>query len=285
MKYELRKLDENTINELIELSRLWVKEDCSYGIVVNDAIDIKEPLIVALDEDVIVGYIFGHYYITENKNSYIEVGNKCFSVDELYVSPKYRSKGIGKALFRYLENEVRGKCSYITLSTSTKNYQAILKLYVEELGMNFHSAFLIKDVIDNIKIEESAMAVVLCDNKILATNELIYGKERVSLPKGHKEENEIVLDTAIRECFEETNIVVSKDNLVKELTPFSYEFSTPSDELIRKTIYPFLFEINDFGDPLSKEERIVWVKWLEKEEFLNLCTHDNVKEIVRNLGV
>lgn len=143
--YEIRKLDRNTIDQLIELSRLWVEEDCSYGMVVNEASDLNEPLVVALDGEHIIGYIFGHYYKQEKKTSYIEAGSECFAIDELYVLPKYRGQGIGKTLYRLLENCVKEKCTYITLTTSTKDYKAILKLYVEELGMNFHSAFLIKN--------------------------------------------------------------------------------------------------------------------------------------------
>lgn len=146
MKYEFRKLDEATINELIILSQKWVDEDCSYGMVVNTTEDIEEPLCVALENDKIVGYIFGHYYTTEKKTSYIDVGCKCFTVDELYVIPEYRSQGIGKELFKRLEEKVKDSCAYITLSTSTKNYRKILHFYVEELDMNFHSAFLIKSM-------------------------------------------------------------------------------------------------------------------------------------------
>ena len=146
IKYEFKSLDNDTINQLIELSRLWVEEDCSYGMVVNEESDLNEPLVVAYNGDKIVGYIFGHYYTQENKISYIEIGKKCFSVDELYVLPAYRGKSIGKTLFKMLEESVKNECSYITLSTSTKNYKGILKLYIEELGMNFHSAFLIKEL-------------------------------------------------------------------------------------------------------------------------------------------
>ena len=35
MKYEFRKLDKATINRLIELSKKWVDEDCSYVSVKN----------------------------------------------------------------------------------------------------------------------------------------------------------------------------------------------------------------------------------------------------------
>ena len=133
------------------------------------------------------------------------------------------------------------------------------------------------------KCEKSAMAVVLYHDKILATNELIYGKETLSLPKGHKEENETILDTAIRECFEETNIVITKDNFVRELPPYSYEFLTPSDQLVRKTIVPFLFRVDREGTPLPKEKRIISVQWMDMEEFIEKCTYENVTNIVKRI--
>lgn len=67
MNYELRKLDNDTINELIELSKKWVEEDCSRGIITNTKEDLNEPLFVAIDNNKIIGYIFGHYYLLENK--------------------------------------------------------------------------------------------------------------------------------------------------------------------------------------------------------------------------
>lgn len=151
MKYEFRQLDEKTASRLIELSKKWQEEDCSYGIVANTEDDIKTPLCVALDRDEIIGYIFGHYYIAEHKTFYVEIGRKCFSIDELYVLPEYRNQGVGKELFKRLEQEVETSCAYITLSTSTKDYKKILHFYAEELNMNFHSAFLIKAAKESIR--------------------------------------------------------------------------------------------------------------------------------------
>ncbi len=146
MIYEKKKLDENTIQSLINLSKAWENENCTHGIVVNDADDIKEPLYVAIDDNKIIGYIFGHYYTVENKTSYIELGEKCFMIDELYVLPEYRSQGVGRELFKRIENEAKSSCTYITCSTSTKDYKKILHFYVDELDMDFHSAFLIKPI-------------------------------------------------------------------------------------------------------------------------------------------
>ena len=130
-------------------------------------------------------------------------------------------------------------------------------------------------------IEQSAMAVVLCKGKILATVEDIYGRNVLSLPKGHNEQGETLLQTAIRECFEETNIVLTEENLVKALTPYSYQFSTPSNKLVQKTIAPFLFEVESEGQPIAKEKRMISVQWMEISEFLQKCSYDNVKAIVK----
>ncbi len=146
-----------------------------------------------------------------------------------------------------------------------------------------HDQSVIDYIEGRVKLEESAMAVCICNGKILATNELVYGSEKLSLPKGHVEEKETSLDASIRECYEETNIVITKANLVKKLTPYGYEFLTPSNKLIRKTIIPYLFKVNDFGKPIPKEERMVSVMWMDIDEFLSLCPYDNVKDVVKEI--
>ena len=133
-------------------------------------------------------------------------------------------------------------------------------------------------------IEQSAMAVVLCKGKILATVEDIYGRNVLSLPKGHNEQGETLLQTAIRECFEETNIVLTEENLVKPLTPYSYQFSTPSNKLVQKTIAPFLFEVESEGQPIAKEKRMISAQWMEISEFLQKCSYDNVRAIVKEIN-
>ena len=137
-------LTDDIVSQLIDLSGKWVEEDCSFGMVQNSKEDLHEPLYIALDGSKVVGYIFGRYYVTEKKTSYIEIGAPCFEVDELYVLPEYRDQGIGTQLFSLIENEVKKEVEYITLSTSTKDYQKTLKFYVKNNEMTYHSAFLIK---------------------------------------------------------------------------------------------------------------------------------------------
>lgn len=145
IEFKKATLEEEIVNQLIDLSKMWVEEDCSFGMVANHKEDIHEPLYIALDGNKIVGYIFGHYFIEDKKRSYVEVGDKCFEVDELYVIPSYRNNGIGRTLFSILEKEVKNNVKYTVLATSTKDYERTLKFYVKDNDMIYHSAFLIKE--------------------------------------------------------------------------------------------------------------------------------------------
>ena len=144
IEFKKATLTNEIVKQLIELSEKWVEEDCSFGLVKNTKEDLHEPLFVAIDINKVVGYIFGKYYVTEKRTSYIEIGSSCFEVEELYVLPEYRNQGIGRKLFSLLENEVASKVQYITLGTSTKDYEKTLKFYVKDNKMTYHSAFLIK---------------------------------------------------------------------------------------------------------------------------------------------
>lgn len=142
--YKKATLDEKEITDLIKLSKMWEEEDCTFGLIGNTKDDIHEPLYVAYDDDKLIGYIMGKYFIEDEKRSYVEIGDKCFEVEELYVIPNYRSRGIGRNLFSLIEKEVKENVKYIVLATSTKDYKKTLKFYVDDNDMVYHSAFLIK---------------------------------------------------------------------------------------------------------------------------------------------
>ena len=137
-----------------------------------------------------------------------------------------------------------------------------------------------KYIKEGVCFEVSAMAVVLCNGKILTTNEIIFGKNVLSLPKGHQEKDEDLLQTAIRECFEETDIIIDGKDCIKKLTPFTYEFLSQDNRLIKKTNHPYLFCVNNEGVPAIKEEGIVAVRWMDIKEFQRTCTHANIKKLM-----
>lgn len=131
--------------ELIALSVDWEAEQSCHGYRRNTASDIEGNRIFLLEEEGrILGYLFGHVEQAKQDSSVMKAGTACFEVEELYIRPESRSRGLGSALFRFAEEAVRGQADYIMLSTATKNWRAILHFYLEELGMEFWSARLFK---------------------------------------------------------------------------------------------------------------------------------------------
>ena len=132
---------------LIRLSTDWEAENSCYGYRKNEKADIEgNRIFIAKDGENFIGYLFGYLEKSERSTSIMPDGTPVFEVEELYVKPEYRSKGIGKMLFTYAESAVRNEADYIMLSTATKNWRAIFHFYLDELGMEFWSARLFKKV-------------------------------------------------------------------------------------------------------------------------------------------
>lgn len=162
------------------------------------------------------------------------------------------------------------------------------KFGLVSLDGNLVSNPTVKQIVDSYldnsyQMEESAMAVVLCNNKILTINESVYERKVLSLPKGHIEYKENPIETAIRECFEETNVVITKEDFIREGRPYKYRFMDQNFKLVEKTIYPSLFIVSNQGNPKSKEERISEVSFMDLWKFMKDCSYENVKDIVMQI--
>lgn len=130
--------------------------------------------------------------------------------------------------------------------------------------------------------KKSAMAIVFCGNKILATKEMIFGREKISLPKGGVEKGEKLLDTAVRECAEETGVLLDKKYCVKKIASYKVEFVL-DDRKVSKTIYPFLFKLEDEPTPNPTEKNILSAYFTDIEDFLDTCSYANLVGLVKKL--
>ena len=140
-------LSDDVLRQLIDLSGDWAKENSCYGYRANEQADIEgNRIFVAEEGSAIIGYLFGHKENSEKASSIMPNGTPFFEVEELYVKPKYRSRGIGQELFSYVEAAVSEEAEFIMLSTATKNWKAIFHFYLEECGMEFWSARLYKKI-------------------------------------------------------------------------------------------------------------------------------------------
>ena len=139
------KLCGSIARELIALSVDWEAENISHGYRRNGIEDLEgNRIFLAEEKSEIIGCLFGKLEKAKGTSSVMSEGTACFEVEELYVKPAYRSRGVGSALFRYAEEAVRGEAEFVTLGTATKNFRAILHFYIDELGMEFWSARLFK---------------------------------------------------------------------------------------------------------------------------------------------
>ncbi len=138
-------LSDAVTGTLIEMSADWEAENSCRGYRRNTAEDISgRRVFLAFSGETAVGYLFGQTEKTDKATSVIPEDTPVFELEEIYVRPEYRNAGIGRKLFGFAEDAVRGGAEYITLSTATKNWRAILHFYIDELGMDFWSARLFK---------------------------------------------------------------------------------------------------------------------------------------------
>ncbi len=142
---EETELTEEVLEVLIRMSSDWEAENSCHGYRENEKADIEgNRIFLAKDGADVIGYLFGHREVSEKATSIMPGGTTYFEVEEIYVKPEYRKKGIGKRLFSSAERVVKNEAGYIMLSTATKNWKAILHFYLEELEMEFWSARLFK---------------------------------------------------------------------------------------------------------------------------------------------
>ena len=141
----IHEAKQSDLKRILELSLMWEKEDSCYGYRANTEDDLRDRYILAAYDDELIAYIFGKEEIQDKQTSVIDKNMHYFEIEELYVHPSYRSRGIGKQLMESLEKELKKKgLEMMVLSTATKNWRAIMHFYIDEIDMNFWSARLYK---------------------------------------------------------------------------------------------------------------------------------------------
>ncbi len=124
-----------------------------------------------------------------------------------------------------------------------------------------------------IKEEKSCGCIIINENKVLLVKQT---EGHWGFPKGHVEQGETEVQTAIREVKEETNIDVE----VKEDKRYEEEYYP--EENIKKQVVYFLAK-NITTNIMPQQSEIQEIKWVPLNEAENVITYENSKNIIRKV--
>lgn len=153
-------------------------------------------------------------------------------------------------------------CEYFNLEFDSLPYAELtsvrkILLYLKEKGM---------------KEKISSMAIVMAgDRKIL----LLNSEGEWVFPKGHVEQGETYLETAIRELQEESGVVVKEEDSIGQVDEFSFYFDK-EDAL--KVIKVFGFKIKEAQKITYKEDEcFIDGQWIDVDKVDAMLKHDDAK--------
>lgn len=127
-----------------------------------------------------------------------------------------------------------------------------------------------------MKYTQSAGGIVINKRgQILVADQ---GGKSWSLPKGHIEKGEDILEAAKREIYEETG--VNKLKLIKSLGSYKRTNINNPNEI--KTIYMFLFE-TDQEELKPVDHHNHEARWVDKDKVADLLTHPKDKEFIQSI--
>lgn len=95
-----------------------------------------------------------------------------------------------------------------------------------------------------------------------------------SFPKGHVENNETEIETALREIKEETNLDVVIDTRFREISTYS-----PKPDVLKDVIY--FIAISKCDDVIIQKEELLNASWVEIHEAVNQITYEDDRKILK----
>lgn len=131
-----QKAIESDKEEISALSALWEKENITYGYAACSPGMLSEySAFCAKINNQCIGYLFGKKMIAENI-CVLPDDSSYFEIEDFYVIPEFRNRGIGKQLYEFVEQNLKLEGTQgILLSSATMNYKRVQEFYTSQVGM------------------------------------------------------------------------------------------------------------------------------------------------------
>lgn len=123
-----------------------------------------------------------------------------------------------------------------------------------------------------MKYEKSCGAIIFDGDKVLILQQT---EGHWGFPKGHVEDGETEVETAIREIKEETNLDVK----INEKYRFVEHYS-PKPGVEKDVIFFIAEKIG--GEVIAQEEEVQKIQWCSFDEAMEMLTYDNSKETFKS---
>lgn len=122
----------------------------------------------------------------------------------------------------------------------------------------------------------SSMAIVIAKKEKNLKVLLLNNDGEWVFPKGHLEANETELHAAIRELYEESNVVVDEQECIGKVDEYKFYFSGENAVKVIK-VFAFIID-NEREITYNKNEGFIDGEWIAIDDALKILKHDDAKK-------
>ncbi len=136
----VRPAEPEDMPALLALSQAWAAEGITYGYSPTGREEFAGYRCwVAEAGGEVVGYAGGEADTARRDIEIQQAGERYFELEELYVCPDFRGRGVGQLLLARVEEDARREgLAKLMLNAANRNHAPLLRFYLRE-GMTPHS--------------------------------------------------------------------------------------------------------------------------------------------------
>lgn len=136
MNITYKQFENCYVKAVANLQQMWEAEAITYGFCADDEEEIlsydKKYFYIALDGETIIGYASAEEKTNSNDNymNVFPMNEAYVQINDLYISPDYRSKNIGAELLKMIEEKAeKNGIKHIFLSSATMDSASVRRFY------------------------------------------------------------------------------------------------------------------------------------------------------------